>query len=686
MTDSAFTGDASVWIDKWFNTVVVPAGIPAPERLRHRLDRLLENELTPACEQLLPPLLAANDPSVWIIRSLSLDLAVDANPATETRVVRQWSEKLATCLCTVLTSEADSDSVLRFPNRAAYLANFILDVISGSSGNKWYYSEFDSLRSLTPGSAICEALAREPACAIGALERIACDGRLESLLHALHDRDAARLYRFLFAGLPGMDNLSSQRLWTARLLGAWQDASLSPASSAPPDPRDSLRLLLFARRTWPGEEHTAGLHGAIDGLLEFRQACVDLLKQDALEALFSSCARQDSASLTDLLARNIQDSQEALVAFLLQNSADDAHWAGNAAAILTSRPDAFSGEASETNRPVESFLTPFAGIFLLANSYLECEVEQAILEAAAGCEDPLAVGNLLRHLLAIRCLGRPRASMAMADPGMKAFSGLNTLTEEFAELSACAESPEPARLLARTLQRNGIVSAEHLLAELIPMPSHNATALIIVDLPSNEWIYAGELNPVHPDGLASLSAGLHSLQDFFGQPAQTLFLGTRLEALSSSSSLKPFAENVAPFARAAELLTSIHAGTLGPRRTRIEKLTPPAEQELCYFSLKDVAPLWQWPVDFELNWTLFARAILQNFARKLIGFEASTPEYLFKNFLAGLGTIRIPPGKIEVQMPESPLTVLLQLSGMYGTPFLIPWLGEKEICLLAPPN
>jgi hypothetical protein len=86
----------------------------------------------------------------------------------------------------------------------------------------------------------------------------------------------------------------------------------------------------------------------------------------------------------------------------------------------------------------------------------------------------------------------------------------------------------------------------------------------------------------------------------------------------------------------------------------------------------------------DLTWSLVARAVLRHFAGRLIGFESSGPEHLYQNFLSGVSTVRTTGERIEVQLPQSPLAVILRLSGVWKQTYALPWLDGKEICLLPP--
>jgi hypothetical protein len=52
---------------------------------------------------------------------------------------------------------------------------------------------------------------------------------------------------------------------------------------------------------------------------------------------------------------------------------------------------------------------------------------------------------------------------------------------------------------------------------------------------------------------------------------------------------------------------------------------------------------------------LYARAVLRHFAGRLMGFEWSGGEHLWRNFLAGTGSVTVTDDGLDVRLPASPL-------------------------------
>jgi hypothetical protein len=81
---------------------------------------------------------------------------------------------------------------------------------------------------------------------------------------------------------------------------------------------------------------------------------------------------------------------------------------------------------------------------------------------------------------------------------------------------------------------------------------------------------------------------------------------------------------------------------------------------------------------------LLARAVLRELAVRLPGLERSSPAYLRENFLVGPGMIHLDAEAVEVQLPPSPLRIVLQIAGVHGRPLAVPWLGEVVLRLPDP--
>jgi hypothetical protein len=169
---------------------VLPPDLPAPEDTRARLDDLMRKQLPAACGRMLENVLDPTSPEIWFVRELSLDLALDLGAAGDDMAGEWMGRRLAKTVVRTLQIGPDGVNVRRFCDRAEYLAYFIQDVAAGTAWSQWIYRSFDSLRLLPPGTAIREALRREPAWIAPVLVSLASQGALWRIFVALSEQDA----------------------------------------------------------------------------------------------------------------------------------------------------------------------------------------------------------------------------------------------------------------------------------------------------------------------------------------------------------------------------------------------------------------------------------------------------------------------------------------------------------------
>ena len=111
------------------------------------------------------------------------------------------------------------------------------------------------------------------------------------------------------------------------------------------------------------------------------------------------------------------------------------------------------------------------------------------------------------------------------------------------------------------------------------------------------------------------------------------------------------------------------------------KRLQPAARDLSYLTLCGQKSALIRNRDLDLSWSLIARAVLRAFARRLIGFDQSSGQYLYDNFLAGTSTIFMQQDLLEVSLPCSPLHIILRMAGVDGQTYRIPWLDNTQVTL-----
>ncbi len=521
MSDYDSSNEPCVVIERWLNTYVVPADHPAPHDLKARLDDLVTGDVAAICSQWLNSFAESSDSSVWLIRELSVDIALDVGRNEESRVAEAWGKRLAVEIRQVIARGEEGDDVLRFPSRAAYLAQLVKDISCGNAWGKWYYREFDSLRSLSASSSICAALEREPGHAAEVLALLATEGRLEDILGAVSELDAARIYRSCFSECEAT-SAARERLWTGRLLELSGGIALGRVNTTNISAHDQLRLFAFTKVWFIDEQLDGSLRGAIDGLLELRRILSGMRSHESQQTFVRAVTAGDHESAIRILRYSGLDTSSEELDFVRRATGGD-EWAQRVAAVFA--PKQVSDSAA--NALQQSFLTTLGGIFLLGPSFVELKIEEAIYAAIRTCTRPEQAAPLMRHFLAIKCMGRQRASDAIADPGLKFFAGFDHVRSpaELSSLAAQANSEAAVQVLAETLADEGRISAECLMADLVSLPASNGEAIIVRDAARDEWIHASVLPNDRAAIEATLERSLQFSRQVLGELPRTLLLG-----------------------------------------------------------------------------------------------------------------------------------------------------------------
>jgi hypothetical protein len=365
---------------------LVADGHPAPERLARRLDEVVRKELPDALRAMLAPALGANDSSLWFIRRL--DVPVEVNAAWKAPdVARSWAGQISRTLAKDLTGDGDGTNAIRFPDRAAYLARFLVDAASGDAWGQWIYRRFDGLRALPVSAAIRTALADDAALGLVALQRLAVR-ELTSVIDALTEADTRRI----------LDDMAGDRdatsLDVAVAAAAAQWPSIAASCGALSIPRAALALFV---------QTTAA--GATGGAI-----CVAAEAIAALAAIVRTQPANASSRVRDALAagdmarvREIAGAAAPLLEVLASPGQLDA-----ACGAVAPAP---------TGTQIDVRLTRFGGALLLLP-----QIDALAVDAVAADWPPLGetkAAQMLRWLVLVKSLGRPRADAAFHDPALR---------------------------------------------------------------------------------------------------------------------------------------------------------------------------------------------------------------------------------------------------------------------------
>jgi hypothetical protein len=623
---------------------LVARGHPAPDQIRSRLDALFESSVPDRCRRLLSQVVDESDPAVWLIREIELELFLDVGQLDDVVVARVWGERAASAIGERLARGPDGRDVLRFDDRADYVAAFLLDAVQGRAWDRWFYAPFLSLRALPKGALVLSTFTTLNEDAFTLIDRLISRHAAEEVLGTLSGPQADKLHSLLSAGTTSvgvsaiLDDLdiairevsldfrghsnaiavmrlylalrrSMPRLEFARSLflasdllvrlirGQWPPAIRSPSSAltqahlpesglppAGPSPNIPLRTELQTE-DWSAEPPPPKTSA---GPFRARSSQSTDVPSTPLETL------QPIRSLRPVeLFRPREADLERLAA---------------AARYLAGGPE---GVRDTSARPVHS---PFSGVFLLL-PFLD-ELSMDVINGNVG----------LRLLVLLKCLGTSSALRASSDFGVLTAAGVSGSPD--LEGLASIEPGSLADAVVMALGRLGRLTTDWLALETA------ADAVVVRDPAYGEWVHCG--------------------------------LATALPTVSRRVQR---ATGRSPIVRPAEELD----------RQTWPALQRPVAPDLDFLAL----PSGLIPLDeaMDHSTSLIASAILRGFARRLPGFEAASARFLSKNFLSGDGSVFVDDNAIKVKLGTVPLQIVLAMAGLVGRTFRYPWHAPRSVTL-----
>lgn len=678
--------DAHVTVGRWLGTYLIPGDYGAPQDLQQRLDSVVAARLAEDCGSCLEQFLNAADPAVWRIRNLALNFSLQTGFSHPDEVARNWGRRLASDIQSIVESAKQSDSVLRFPNSAAFLAQFVFDLAEGRAWEKWYYEEFEDLRGLPVSQVIRAVLLRRGLQPAEVILQIASSGRLETVLRALNEGDARTIYDSCSESASGLRQEEGLAKWTGIVLELWNAAPLRAGSRDENRFRDALRLLARTVSRFPIAQGEIRLKIVIDRLLELRHLLSQIRSASSIDAMVKNLARDDLRAAVDLATRAGASDPIAALSFFAERMQGDAHWGAQAVAVILGDSQQEKYLTSKTISEGQSFLSSFGGIFLLGLSLQALYFEELSDAVAEPSESPEETAAILRHLTAMKCLGRTRFADAADDPALRLFSGFEGHSFRQALESLDARQLNLAGIRKVLLETYIDREETHdlcLLAELVSLPE-GAPVFILRDLARDEWL---DIVPASADALEVSSLVQASLQRFSSvceRECKTLFLSESLALLVDFSHLGHIAGSVAVLHPSDDSIQCQLAGQLGLTREKLASRINASEKHYPFFSFSHIWPDFELDPVLDCTFSLIARAALKHFARKLSGFESSSPDHLYRNFLSGLSEIRCMDQHLEVRLPASPLSLILRMAGLQEQKYVPIWLKGPEVWLLPP--
>ncbi len=610
-------------IERLHQRYLIPFGATAPTQAGNVSEAPVVRRLAEALENVLRHTFVPGDNSLWFISQLAVEFPL--NPQLqESRLAEICAMEIAAELLDVL--QRRDAGVVRFADEAEYCSHFLLDLAEGSAWGKWYYSEFDGLRSLPVSAAIRTILCDAPEAGGSALYLLS-ESQCARVVRALTAPDAERV----LAALAGSAQPDESRCFAA-ICDAWPAGLAFPAED---DKRRALLLFLACCRSDPSlaSERLSAAATALAKLARY------LCEQPrAGEGIFSALRNYHLAAL--IACVGVEASQG--IAPCLRCAPGD----------LENLLRRIAGEPmvdSETRR--ETRFTAFGGAFLLLPLLDEFPFEAAV----AGwpeCEETHPAA-LVRFLVLAKCLGTPRARGCLQDSLLRDFLGIPPQIDS-AEISEWLGGLIAAHLetlfceAANWHLEFGVVSAETFVLARVA----EAGVTILLDALRGVWLFAETCEP-----------GVEMAQAIFDRLPQP-------RRVVGDEFCQPFCSSFFPRRESASL-----AKLETPSGFRLNNLAPDLE----YLALpRDICPP---AVDSALS--VVAQSVMRRFAWKLPGFALSSLEYLHSNFLDCCAAVEQENGQQTICVGRPPLHLVLGIAGLNRCSYRLSWLGDRD-CSIFP--
>jgi hypothetical protein len=402
---TALTGENLLQVKRFRIQYLISSNHPSPESVKARLDEAVTKDLvgvlSSVAERLFPP----SDSGVLLIRQLEIN--VDVNVAWERdQLARRWAKQIIHSLNDIQQGGVDSENMLHFANRAAYLARFLAELAAGCAWGKWYYEAFEGLRMLSTSAALRTAICDQPATGLAALHQLTAYD-LTKVLQALMAQDAHRVLDSIVGDRQNGDE--TQCFQALRTI--WDTTEMGPLQASD-EWQNALRLYLKVSNERQGLSGLA-LRATALALLRLARRLTsssDLQANILLNAL-------TSGSVSDLYNRVGTSDAETLVP-LLRCLPEQVKEMGQA--ILARYTGHLKSEPAKENDPRS---TPFGCLFLLL-PFLDALPLEEITSNWPDAED-LSAASLIRFLLFVKCCGQANAQQVFFDPLVRDLMGID---------------------------------------------------------------------------------------------------------------------------------------------------------------------------------------------------------------------------------------------------------------------
>src|SRR5262245_38295705 len=140
----AATGDARLMLGRFRMTACVPRDRIAAGAVGTNARAFFADHVAPALKEVLVTLMDSGDPSVWVIRRLDVKIVGD-RASGHKEIGLAFARSFRNAMVRAFNGEGNV-AAIRFPDRASYLAQFLVDLTEGRAWDRWYYRHFADLR------------------------------------------------------------------------------------------------------------------------------------------------------------------------------------------------------------------------------------------------------------------------------------------------------------------------------------------------------------------------------------------------------------------------------------------------------------------------------------------------------------------------------------------------------------
>jgi hypothetical protein len=617
---------------------------PSPQLLQDRLDDEIRRNLTQVLSAAFSPWFSETDPSIWFVRRLEIDVAVNAERGGE-QLTRVLATQIARELGATLQDGGDQNNVIRFSSFAAYLSRFLSDLAAGDAWGRWYYESFAGLRLLPTSAALRTAVCNQPETGREALSRFP-PGELKQVLRALTRQDGRLVLDSLAGAFAAGDEFECcQRAWNV-----WQKIG-ADCFNGLEEWGQALYLYLVAGRD---QENTG---------LNLKRGALALLR------LSSKLAASSTAQSEKLLSALIGDG----LASLYETAGADAEtllpllscppaWVRDVVYLLKMRQ---TGQARTDSATTEPRDTSFGGAFLLLPVLDELPLDEATHDWLHA-EEAASI-SLVRFLLLIKLCGQEHAGRVFYDPLLRDLLlippavSFETLSDWQSRITHSQRQRFLQVLLNWQSSRRAITGAKQILASTT---LNGRPLIVLIDSSRGLWLLAQRYSPRRPRRL------IDSLRSFVSE------LESNEGLLLCDPSLLEMLWPEFPTLKMVSLADTEQAedNPISNILARLDQLS----DDVSHLALPNSFKL---SPSLDLAMSVAAQQVMRAFAWRLPGFAGSNLPYLSRNFLEFGASVEEELARRVVRLGRPPLQLILGITGMTRQTYRLSWLDERPLAL-----